>query len=64
MEAAHSFRIYLKNHCAVKKPKKGEVVKQEPKPTKAIIWVAKEYPKWQHIILSTMEELKTVSLTT
>ncbi|XP_045459482.1 leucine--tRNA ligase, cytoplasmic [Melitaea cinxia] len=61
MEAAHSFRIYLKNHCAVKKPKKGEVAKQEPKPTKAIIWVAKEYPKWQHIILSTMEELKTPS---
>ncbi|XP_032511836.2 leucine--tRNA ligase, cytoplasmic [Danaus plexippus] len=57
MEAAHSFRVYLKNHCAVKKPKKGEVVKQEPKPNKAVIWVAKEYPKWQHIILSTLKEM-------
>uniref|UniRef100_S4PAL2 leucine--tRNA ligase n=1 Tax=Pararge aegeria TaxID=116150 RepID=S4PAL2_9NEOP len=57
MEAAHSFRIYLKNHCAVKKPKKGEALKPEPKPNKAIIWVAKEFPKWQHIILSTLKQL-------
>ncbi|XP_068628221.1 leucine--tRNA ligase, cytoplasmic [Battus philenor] len=57
MEAAHSFRIYLKNHCAVKKPKKGETPKPEKKPNKAVIWVAKEYPKWQHIILSTLKEL-------
>ena len=61
MEAAHSFRIYLKNHCAVKKPKKGEAAKQEPKPNKAVIWVAKEYPKWQHIILCTLKELNGVS---
>ncbi|XP_045492233.1 leucine--tRNA ligase, cytoplasmic isoform X1 [Colias croceus] len=57
MEAAHSFRIYLKNHCAVKKPKKGEAPKPEPKPNKAVIWVAKEYPKWQHTIITTMKEL-------
>ncbi|XP_072941496.1 leucine--tRNA ligase, cytoplasmic isoform X2 [Epargyreus clarus] len=57
MEAAHSFRIYLKNHCAVKKPKKGEPAKQEEKPNTAVIWVAKEFPKWQHIILSTLKEL-------
>ncbi|XP_013185912.2 leucine--tRNA ligase, cytoplasmic [Amyelois transitella] len=57
MDAAHSFRIYLKNHCAVKKPKKGEAPKPERKPNKATIWVAKEYPKWQHIILTTLKQL-------
>lgn len=57
MDAAHSFRIYLKNHCAVKKPKKGETPKPEKKPNKAVIWVAKQYPKWQHIILTTLKEL-------
>lgn len=61
MDAAHSFRIYLKNHTAVKKPKKGETPKPEKKPTKAVIWVAKEYPKWQHIILTTLKELNGVS---
>ncbi|KAI5636626.1 tRNA synthetases class I (I, l, M and v) domain-containing protein [Phthorimaea operculella] len=61
MDAAHSFRIYLKNHLAVKKPKKGETPKPEKKPTKAVIWVAKEYPKWQHIILTTLKELNGVS---
>lgn len=60
MDAAHSFRIYLKNHCAVKKPKKGEAPKPERKPNKATIWVAKEYPKWQHIILTTLKELNGV----
>ncbi|CAG9091449.1 unnamed protein product [Plutella xylostella] len=57
MDAAHSFRIYLKNHSAVKKPKKGEAPKPADKPNKAILWVAKEYPKWQHIILTTMKQL-------
>ncbi|XP_053599926.1 leucine--tRNA ligase, cytoplasmic [Plodia interpunctella] len=57
MDAAHSFRIYLKNHCAVKKPKKGEAPKPERKPNKATVWVAKEYPKWQHIILTTLKNL-------
>ncbi|KOB74537.1 Leucyl-tRNA synthetase [Operophtera brumata] len=41
MDAAHSFRIHLKNHCAVKKPKKGETPKPERKPNQAVIWVAK-----------------------
>ncbi|GBP07012.1 Leucine--tRNA ligase, cytoplasmic [Eumeta japonica] len=61
MDAAHSFRIYLKNHCAVKKPKKGESVKLVEKPNKAVIWVAKEYPKWQHIILTTLKKLNGTS---
>lgn len=62
MDAIHNFRIYLKNHCAVKKAKKGEAPKQEPKPNKAVIWVAKEYPRWQHIILTTLKELNGVSI--
>lgn len=57
MDAAHSFRVYLKNHCALKKPKKGETPKPEKKPNKAVIWVAKEFPKWQRIILTTLKEL-------
>ncbi|XP_041972979.1 leucine--tRNA ligase, cytoplasmic isoform X2 [Aricia agestis] len=56
MEAAHTFRIYLKNQTTVKKSKKGEVTKPEKFDT-GIIWVAKEYPKWQHIILSMLKEL-------
>lgn len=62
MEAAHSFRIHLKNHCAAKKPRKGETPAPEPRPNKAVIWVAKEFPKWQHIILSTLKQLNGVSL--
>lgn len=61
MDAAHSFRIYLKNHTAAKKPKKGEVPAPAEKPNKAVIWVAKEYPKWQHIILTTLKQLNGVS---
>ncbi|RVE52289.1 hypothetical protein evm_003079 [Chilo suppressalis] len=61
MDAAHSFRIHLKNHCAVRKSKKGEAPKPERKPNRAVIWVAKEYPKWQHIILSTLKELNSAS---
>lgn len=57
MNAAHSFRIYLKNHSAAKKPKKGEPVKPVEKPNRAVIWVALEYPKWQHIILTTLKTL-------
>lgn len=57
MEATHSFRVYLKNHCAARKPKKGEAAKPERKPDTAVIWVTKEYPRWQHIILTTLKEL-------
>lgn len=58
MEAAHSFRIYLKNQTTSKKKE----TKPIQKPNKAIIWVAKEYPRWQHIILTTLKSLNGVCL--
>ncbi|XP_015605732.1 leucine--tRNA ligase, cytoplasmic [Cephus cinctus] len=58
MEAAHSFRILLKNHITVRKAPKG---KQEnppvEKPTLGTVWVAKTFPPWQSIVLNTMRDL-------
>ncbi|XP_011296656.1 leucine--tRNA ligase, cytoplasmic [Fopius arisanus] len=56
MDAAHSFRIFLKNHCTVKKSGKGKPEAIE-KPNIGTIWVAKSFPTWQSIILMTMKEL-------
>lgn len=56
MEAAHSFRVYLKNHM---QPRKGRKILEE-KPTHAIIWVAKTYPPWQCTVLSTLKKLHEV----
>lgn len=58
MDAAHSFRILLKNYCGVKKAAKGknEIVTVE-KPNKGIIWVAKKFPAWQSTVLTTMKDL-------
>ena len=42
--------------------KKGAAQKVE-EPTHATIWIAKSYPSWQAIILLTLEERCTVSLT-
>lgn len=58
MEAAHSFRILLKNYLTVKKAPKGKVeLPPVEKPTVGTIWVAKTFPPWQSIILTTMKEL-------
>lgn len=64
MDAAHSFRILLKNYLAPKKgPKgKGETSFIE-KPTHGTIWVAKTYPPWQSTILTAMKDLYLVSNT-
>lgn len=58
MDAAHSFRILLKNYLAPKKgPKgKGETSFME-KPTHGTIWIAKTYPPWQSTILTAMKDL-------
>ena len=53
MEAAHSFRLSLKNTTVLK----GKTIKDAPKPTDAIIWVAKSYPPWQSCVMNTMREL-------
>ncbi|XP_063989407.1 leucine--tRNA ligase, cytoplasmic [Diachasmimorpha longicaudata] len=58
MDAAHSFRILLKNHCTVKKSGKGKTeVTLVEKPNHGTIWVAKSFPTWQSIVLTTMKDL-------
>lgn len=58
MEAAHSFRLTLKQSAQVK----GKTGKEQPiapatRPTKATIWVAKTFPPWQSCVLDTMRDL-------
>ncbi|CAB0001601.1 unnamed protein product [Nesidiocoris tenuis] len=53
MDAAHEFRLQLKNLMA--QGKKGKVAQE--KPTQAVIWVAKSYPKWQELILTKLKEM-------
>lgn len=62
MDAAHSFRILLKNYLTPKKTQKGktETLIVE-KPTEGTIWVAKTYPPWQSTILTMMKNLYLVS---
>ena len=58
MDASHSFRIRLKTYFTQKgKDKnKGPVAK----PTHGTIYVAKKFPEWQSIILTTMKSLYEV----
>uniref|UniRef100_A0A1A9WKF6 leucine--tRNA ligase n=1 Tax=Glossina brevipalpis TaxID=37001 RepID=A0A1A9WKF6_9MUSC len=59
MEAAHTFRLNLKNILQAK----GKGGKEKPidplslKPNRAIVWVAKTYPPWQCCVLDIMREL-------
>lgn len=58
MEAAHSFRLILKQAVHVK----GKAGKEQPisaavRPTSGTIWVAKTFPPWQSCVLDTMREL-------
>lgn len=58
MEAAHSFRLNLKQALQVKgKGGKEKVTNVVPKPTDGLIWVAKTYPPWQSCVLDTLREL-------
>ncbi|XP_012534882.1 leucine--tRNA ligase, cytoplasmic [Monomorium pharaonis] len=52
MDAAHTFRILLKNYMTSKKGKNDI-----EKPTQGIIWIAKTYPPWQSVILTIMKEM-------
>ncbi|CAO1370357.1 unnamed protein product [Diamesa tonsa] len=57
-EAAHSFRLSLKNNLLLQTRGKG--VKPGAvavKPTDGIIWVAKSFPPWQSCVLDTMRSL-------
>lgn len=63
MEAAHAFRLQVKNHiltASKKKGKKGSTVSSSclvEKPTHATVWVAKTFPPWQSIVLTTIKEM-------
>ncbi|KAL1773754.1 leucine-tRNA ligase, cytoplasmic isoform X1 [Sigmodon hispidus] len=53
MEVAHDLRLRLKNYMIPAKGKKTD--KQPPqKPSHCTIYVAKNYPLWQHITLSVL----------
>ncbi|KAK3919230.1 Leucine--tRNA ligase, cytoplasmic [Frankliniella fusca] len=61
IEAAHSFRILLKNFMA-NQLKKGKGKTAAPlvtpqKPTIGVIFVAKTFPPWQSTVLTTMKNL-------
>lgn len=60
MEAAHSFRLQQKNQALGRKGKHKENQPTE-KPTHATIWVAKTFPPWQSIVLTTMKEMHTAN---
>lgn len=59
-EAAHSFRLQLKNHLSAGKKSKTPKLTQE-RPTHATIWVAKTYPPWQCTVLTTMRQMHQVT---
>lgn len=61
MSAAHTFRILLKNYMTPKKSKGKSDVSATEKPTQGIIWVAKTYPPWQSVVLTTIREMYSVS---
>merc|ERR1719419_1147113 len=52
MDAAHDFRVRLK---ALLTPKKNKPAPE--KPTHGSIWVARSYPPWQSLILTTLRQL-------
>lgn len=59
MNAAHSFRLQRKNYLQVLS-KKNKKAPEVAKPNKGLILVAKTFPPWQSIVLSTMLDLYQV----
>ena len=56
-EISHKFRLRLRSHMTPGKAKKGESPSVPSKPTGGTIWVAKSFPKWQSLIISSMFSL-------
>ncbi|KAL5460341.1 hypothetical protein EMCRGX_G033786 [Ephydatia muelleri] len=52
-DVTHEFRVRMKKMTE----RKGKTLQQSALPEFGIIYVAKQYPKWQQIILSTLKEL-------
>ncbi|EFN76201.1 Leucyl-tRNA synthetase, cytoplasmic [Harpegnathos saltator] len=58
VNATHAFRILLQDYMTPKKSSKGKGdISVAKKPTQGIIWVAKTYPLWQRVILTSMREM-------
>ncbi|XP_066198086.1 leucine--tRNA ligase, cytoplasmic [Saccopteryx leptura] len=53
MEVAHDLRLRLKNYTTPAKGKKTDK-HAPPKPTHCTVYVAKNYPSWQHTTLSVL----------
>lgn len=56
MEVAHSLRVHLKTHLQGVKTKTNPNPAPVPKPNVATIWVAKSFPLWQSIILTSLKK--------
>lgn len=61
MDAAHSFRLFYKNHLAANKSNKNMPNTPVPKPNFATIYVGEYFPPWQSCVLTTMKELYTAN---
>ncbi|KAF5284997.1 hypothetical protein FQR65_LT02309 [Abscondita terminalis] len=62
MEAAHTFRVYLKNYFqGVKATKTNPNPPAVEKPNTATIWVAKTFPPWQSCVLTVMKNFFDVT---
>lgn len=60
MECAREFRLRLKNMIAAANKKKGKKPAGEiEKPTQGVVYVAKEYPPWQQVVLKTLRKMYT-----
>ncbi|XP_005996155.1 leucine--tRNA ligase, cytoplasmic isoform X2 [Latimeria chalumnae] len=55
METAHDLRLRLKTYTTPAKGKKGDN-KPPQKPSHCTVYVAKNYPPWQHITLSVLHK--------
>ena len=62
LDACHIFRIRYKNFLALsaKGKKSGSVPVANAKPTHATVYIARSFPKWQSIILTTLKQMYQV----
>jgi len=63
MECARDFRLRLKNMIAAANKKKGKKPAADApppgKPTQGTVYIAKEYPPWQQVVLKTLRQMYT-----
>ncbi|XP_072383569.1 leucine--tRNA ligase, cytoplasmic [Diabrotica undecimpunctata] len=56
MECAHSFRVYLKTYLQGVKTKNNPNPPPVEKPNVINIWIAKTFPEWQSLVLTTLKK--------